>query len=139
MVIEDTHQMKIATEFDGDKHYCDIRTIKRDNDKDLLAKRIGIKVVRIPYWVQLTTETLQYFFNIRGIEVKQDFPHGFIDKKAVLPASYCELGIERFIYEFRRLPKNVQDRITKSLKDSSEKNGIEYVVPRLIKEELGMS
>src|ERR1035438_355061 len=41
-------------------------------------------------------------------EIDQSFPHGFITTK-LFPASFCELGIERFRAELLALPGSVRD------------------------------
>ena len=116
-----------VVEFDGDAHYRDPLKMKIDNEKDAVADSLGYRVVRIPYWVQLDNETLQYFFNISD-EIDQDFPHGFIITK-LFPGSYCELGIQRFQSELAALPPNVSRRILQSLRDQIAAHGLEYVLP----------
>ena len=54
MVYEDPSGM-VAVEFDGDEHYRHTLKIKTDREKDELARRAGYKVVRFPYWVQLSS------------------------------------------------------------------------------------
>jgi hypothetical protein len=76
--------------FDGDEHYRNTLKIKNDREKDEMARCGGYRVVRIPYWVQLTSETLKHYFHLEA-EIIQDFPHGFISTK-VFPASFCELA-----------------------------------------------
>jgi hypothetical protein len=81
---------RVAVEFDGDEHYRNTLKIKNDREKDEMARCGGYRVVRIPYWVQLTSETLKHYFHLEA-EIIQDFPHGFISTK-VFPASFCELA-----------------------------------------------
>lgn len=93
---------RIAVEYDGDEHYRHSLKVKADREKDALARSSGIKVVRFPYWVQLTTETLRHYFGLEA-QVVQDFAHGFITTK-IFPASFCELGLARFERELGSLP-----------------------------------
>jgi hypothetical protein len=97
---------EIAVEFDGDQHYRDTLVMKLDLEKDDLADEAGIEVVRIPYWVQLTDDTAKHYFDdlFDGIHIEQDYPHGFIKSK-IFPASYCALGVERFMAELHDLPE----------------------------------
>lgn len=126
MVYKHSDKM-VAVEFDGDSHYRDSLVIKRDREKDDLAMLLDIKLIRIPYWVQLTTETLKFYFDLDA-EINQDFPHGFITTK-IFPASFCDLGVERFFYELAQLPDGVQDGVIASLHTQSKKHGLSYVMP----------
>ena len=117
----------VAVEFDGDEHYRHTLKIKIDREKDDLARIGGYRVVRIPYWVQLTSETLKHYFGLDA-DIIQDFPHGFITTK-VFPASYCEMGIARFKREIDALPTSVRLAVKTSLCDRSKEHGLEYVLP----------
>lgn len=118
---------KVVVEFDGDKHYSDSLRIRADHEKDKEAAAIGCRVVRIPYWVQLTTETLKYYLDI-DCQVIQDFPHGFITTK-VFPASFSHLGFDRFLNELSKLPSTVKEDVLKSLTERSHQFGALYVLP----------
>ena len=119
---------RIAVEFDGDEHYRNTLKIRADFDKDELAKQDKYRVIRIPYWVQLTTETLRHYFDLEA-EIIQDFPHGFITTK-VFPASFCELGVQRFRTEMDGLPISVRAAVISSLRDRVKEYGFKYVVPQ---------
>jgi len=116
-----------VVEFDGDAHYWNSLKIKVDAEKDAVAEKLGYNVVRLPYWVQLTTETLFYYFGLEE-EIEQDFPHGFITTK-IFPASYSELGVNRFTKELENLPKDTRKAVEKSLRDRAKEYGEQYVVP----------
>ena len=116
-----------VVEFDGGQHYWDSLKIKVDSEKDAVANSLNYRVVRIPYWVQLTNETARHYFGI-NTEISQDFPHGFITTK-VFPASFSELGISRFTRELNALPDRTAASIIQSLRDHSQEHGVEYVVP----------
>ena len=45
----------MVVEYDGDEHYCNTLKIKADIEKDQKAAEMGYRVVRIPYWIQLTS------------------------------------------------------------------------------------
>ena len=118
----------VAVEFDGDEHYRHTLKIKADREKDEAARAGGYTVVRFPYWVQLTDETLRHYFGLEG-QVIQDFPHGFITTK-IFPASFCELGLQRFRRELDQLPQTVQSAVIASLRERAQEHGREYVVPQ---------
>jgi len=121
----------IIVEYDGDEHYRNSLKIKTDIEKDKKAKQLGYKVIRIPYWVQLTTETFRFYFGFDA-HIQQEFPHGFITTK-IFPASFCEKGIKRFKKELHELPANVKTDVIKSLRDRARDHGIEYVLPETLR------
>jgi len=92
----------VLVEYDGDEHYRDALKIKADREKDQLAQANRMRMVRIPYWVQLDNVTAQHYFGL-SVEIQQNFPHGFITTK-LFPASFCELGVQRFNRELAYLP-----------------------------------
>jgi hypothetical protein len=114
-------------EYDGDEHYCNSLKVKADREKDRLALEMGWKVIRIPYWVQLDSETFSFYFASKAI-IEQNFPHGFITTKT-FPASFCELGVLRFQHELSCLPERVRQDVIRSLSERAAKHGVEYVLP----------
>lgn len=107
---------KIAVEFNGYQHYTKSSVIQNDCRKKSIAKEHKIQLIEIPYFVQLTNNTFEYYFGrVPQTTIIQDYPHGFIDKKAVLPADFCSLGIERFIKEISNLPEPISEDIQNSL------------------------
>jgi len=131
MLYEAEDGSAVAVEFDGDEHYRNILKVKADREKDELASRANVRVVRFPYWVQLTTETLRHYFE-REANVLQTFPHGFITTK-LFPASFCELGVERFARELTALPASVRQSVIASLQQRVAEHGMEYVMPHKLR------
>jgi hypothetical protein len=117
----------VLVEYDGPDHYRDSLKIKADREKDRIAEKNRMRVVRLPYWVQLDNLTVRHYFQISE-EIQQSFPHGFISTK-LFPASFCELGIERFKRDLHALPSLVRDAVIQSLRERAEENGLEYVLP----------
>jgi hypothetical protein len=76
--------------------------------------------------IQLDKVTVQSYFGISA-EIRQDFPHGFITTK-LFPASFCELGVERFKEDLDGLPSVVRSAVIHSLRERVEQYGLEYVV-----------
>jgi hypothetical protein len=128
MVYEAEDGGTVAVEFDGPEHYRNSLKIKADREKDEIASRANVRIVRFPYWVQLTSETLLHYFG-REARVVQSFAHGFITTK-LFPASFCELGVERFVRELDELPGSVRSSVIASLRHRTEEHGIEYVMPQ---------
>jgi hypothetical protein len=117
----------VLVEYDGDDHYRNSLKIRADREKDRLARSVGMPVVRVPYWVQIDAVTLPHYFGLAA-EIRQDFPHGFITTK-LFPASFCELGLERFGVDLAGLPPSVRGAVIQSLQDRTAEHGVEYVVP----------
>lgn len=93
-------ELALIVEFDGYRHFTDPKTILADDKKDVVYKSMGIKVVRIPYFIQLDTQTVYLFFKVKSW-VSEDtviYPHGFIDEKAATPAYFCSLGLKKYNY-----------------------------------------
>lgn len=89
-------ELHILVEYDGNLHYCRPSNILSDARRDVWFSDKGIHTLRIPYFIQLNTRTIKDILGV-DFEYTQVYPHGFIDKKAVLPAEFSELGVERFL------------------------------------------
>jgi hypothetical protein len=125
----------VLVEYDGDEHYRDSLKVKADRDKDKLAADNAMRLVRIPYWVQLDQTMARHWFRLQA-DIEQSFPHGFITTK-IFPASFCELGIARFREELGTLPRTVKDAVIVSLRDRICEHGVEYVLPTQLRELVG--
>ena len=120
--------LKLIVEFDGNRHYQDAGVIVRDREKDRIYTAMGYRIVRIPYFVQMTQELLRECFG-KQIPYNQVYQHGFIDKKAELPANFCELGVQRFVADLARF-SSYQAEIIQSLRERIvEKGEVDLVVP----------
>jgi len=108
-------KLNLIVEFDGYNHYSASKVILSDQKKEFVYGRMGYKVIRIPYFVQISEEVINRLFNIKMVW-KQEYPHGFIDKRALLPADYSELGIDRFIKDLGKFDFIGND-IINSIKD----------------------
>lgn len=112
--------LKLIVEFDGSQHYTDVKWCYDDNEKDSAYTNMGYRIVRVPYFVQLSKDTIEHLFGV-SIEFKQVFPHGFIvDKNEVLPADFCSLGYERFLRDIERF-SYIKDDIFASLSNKYNK------------------
>lgn len=114
-------------EYDGDAHYCDPLRVRIDREKDRMAERYGYRVIHFPYWLQLDTAILAYYFGLSAV-ILQDFPHGFITTH-IFPAAFCEAGVRRFWRELRDLPADVGHAVLHSLRDRAAEHGAEAVLP----------
>jgi hypothetical protein len=109
-------QHMIIVEFDGYLHYTKSKTILDDSNKDKIFSHLGYKIIRIPYFVQLDKRVMHKLFGDFVLDSFDyvDYPHGFIDSKAVLPADFCSLGVQRFKSDLERFDF-IRDEILKSL------------------------
>lgn len=117
----------VLVEYDGDVHYRKSLKIKKDREKDELAKANSMRVIRVPYWVQWDSRMVRKWFGIET-DIKQKYRHGF-HATEYYPASFCELGIVRFRAELASLPEQVREEVIASLRDRAKEHGIEYVLP----------
>jgi len=103
----------LIVEFDGYLHYTQPKTIIADFKKDEVYSKMGYKIVRIPYFVQLSKQVINFLFN-KDLNFIQEYQHGFIDKKCVLPAEFCSLGIIRYKQDLQKFDF-ISNDIKKSL------------------------
>lgn len=122
-----------VVEYDGDSHYRDHNVQKRDEFKKGCANSDNFKLVRIPYFIQLTNESFEYYFGFSleslGYTIKQDFPHGFIDKKVVYPINFNTAGTNRMLGEledFNYKGSSIAKEVISSLLETSVPSNSEF-------------
>lgn len=121
-------ELMLIVEFDGYGHYNQPDNILIDVYKDDVYRDMGYEIVRIPYFIQMSKGVVKLLFD-RDIDIEQVYPHGFIDEKAMLPAYFCELGINRFQKDLDRF-EMFKKEIIKSLDDKYEEyRNINLVLP----------
>ncbi len=104
--------LKLIIEFDGIDHYRYPEKIRNDKIAKELYEQIGYKVVRIPYFIQLSNKAVKELF---GVDVEEKL---FDDKYASMgvkerntPANLCIEGIKRMAEEFKRFPEQYDTNI----------------------------
>lgn len=107
-----SEKLKMIVEFDGIQHYTMPDRIKNDVLSTKFYESLGYKVVRIPYFIQLTNKAVKYFFNI---DVKEPLfnenIHSMDKNDRNTPAFLCGAGVLRMIEEFKHHPE--QYRVNK--------------------------
>ena len=83
---------------------------------------IGYRVVNIPYYIQLSKEMIEYYFDVE-VDAALDcceYPSGFYDQEVgsfqmtdMYPANFCIYGYRYFLDEYHKYPENVQSEIKK--------------------------
>lgn len=110
-------ELKLIVEFDGVLHYQNPDSILRDRENQKVYESFGYKVIRIPYFIQLTNEVV---FALFGIKIKEElFPKSVPSmgpKGRNTPAYCCPAGIKRMAEDFIRFPQQYVVNM-KALKD----------------------
>lgn len=124
-----SEDLKLIIEFDGLPHYTNPDIIEKDLKNTDLYTGFGYKVVRIPYFIQLTNKAVKTLF---GVEVSEDLFDGIIPSLGIkgrnTPAYLCPAGIKRMADEFKRFPEQYQTNIN-ALKTQNDtfKSGIDFL------------
>lgn len=122
-------ELKLIVEFDGLGHYKDELKIKTDKLNTKQYEAAGYKVVRIPYFIQLTNKAIKTLF---GIDVKEPMFDETIPsmgpKGKNTPSVLCELGIKRMAQEFHIFPEQYEVNV-KALKSTKhpQRTGVELL------------
>lgn len=109
-------ELKLIVEFDGLQHYTDPSVIEKDIKNTIIYQELGYNVIRIPFFIQLTTEVANELFNTNIGE--KLFPAEYPSmgpKGKNTPAFMCPRGLKRMAEEFKKFPKQYEVNI-KSLK-----------------------
>ncbi len=98
--------LMLIVEFDGLQHYKDPSNIAKDVDSTKFYEGLGYKVVRIPYFIQLTNKVVKQLF---GVEVSEALFDESVPSLGVkgknTPAYLCGAGVERMAREFHKFPE----------------------------------
>lgn len=123
--------LKMIIEFDGLPHYTDPAVIIKDDKNTNIYKQNGYRVVRIPYFIQLTNEAVEILF---GIEVKEPLFNVFYPSLGGVemkhnPSCLCPEGLKRMAREFKKFPKQYEINL-QSLKAMNDDmlSGVNYLI-----------
>lgn len=112
-------KLRIFIEFDGNYHYMNNSNVVKNNScfewNEIEPFTFEI---RIPYWVQLDEEITEMLFGYKK-DFSNNFPHGFVSKKCVLPEHFCVAGEDRLLKELSALSKKVRKEVISSLVEKS--------------------
>ncbi len=115
-----SEKLKMIVEFDGVQHYTSPERIRRDASNSEKYKRLGYKVVRIPYFIQLTNAVVKKFF---GVDVKEplfDPEYASLGVGIGSPACLCPAGLERMAKELVAVPQQYRVNIAALKKCNDE-------------------
>lgn len=95
-------EKKLIIEFDGIQHYTQPNKIAKDIANTRIYQGLGYKVVRIPYFIQLTNMAVKTLF---GVDAEAPLFDGnipsFEEQGWCNPAYLCAVGLERMAAEFQ--------------------------------------
>lgn len=101
-----SESLKLIVEFDGLPHYTSPFRIKEDEKRVKLYEKYGYKVVRIPYFIQLTREAVKTLFDVDvGFELFDPMMPSLTLGGDCTPAYLCVDGIQRMANEFLKFPE----------------------------------
>lgn len=124
-----SEDLKLIIEFDGLPHYTKPDIIEKDLKNIELYTSFEYKVVRIPYFIQLTNKAVKTMF---GVEVTEDLFNGTVPSLGIkgqnTPAYLCPAGIKRMAKEFKKYPEQYQINILALKKENDTfKSGINFL------------
>lgn len=101
--------LKLIIEFDGLQHYTNPERIRADKKNDKVYENLGYKVVRIPYFIQLTNEVIEQLFDRKVTESMFDpnVPSIGVGGRNT-PAYCCPAGIRRMAKDFKKFPQQYE-------------------------------
>lgn len=96
-----SENLKMIIEFDGLPHYQNPDIILKDEEKNEIFKELGYKVIRIPYFIQLSNKVVKKLFNVDVKEklFDENIPSLNIESRNT-PAYLCPMGIRRMAIDF---------------------------------------
>lgn len=102
--------LHLVIEFDGVQHYQKPTEIIKDIERTAFYEGLGYKVIRIPFFIQLSNDAVKELFNVDVKEMLFDeikYPSMNVEDSCT-PAFMCPAGIERMAKEFKRFPIQYQ-------------------------------
>lgn len=133
-------ELNMIVEFDGVQHYQLIKNVINDPIRDEYFSSLGYKVVRIPYFIQLSKVNIEHLFNVAMEDEMCPLKYSFYDSDEdglyISPGSMCSLGVERFSHYFMSLPRETKNEIVVDLLLVSTKHPIDWVVPHEYQEKI---
>ena len=115
-----SEKLMLIVEFDGVQHYTNPDKIRRDDRNTDAYRRLGYKVVRIPYFIQLTNSAIKKFFGVAVKEPMFDVRYASLGVSSRnSPAYLCHAGLERMAEVFAQFPDQYKVNM-KALKKSTD-------------------
>lgn len=99
-----SESLKMIVEFDGIQHYQKLKQIEKDIETTKIYESLGYLVIRIPYFIQLTSEVVKRLFNVEvdSLFTNVDKYVTFTENSNALPIDMSIYGVLRMYKEFMR-------------------------------------
>lgn len=112
---------KLIIEFDGLQHYTNPLNIRRDKENQTIYESYGFKVIRIPYFINLTTDVVREMFgiNVHGNMFDPNLPSMSV-KWQNTPAFCCYEGVMRMAEDFKRYSQQYEVNMRQLEADNDE-------------------
>jgi hypothetical protein len=122
-------ELKIIIEFDGLQHYTKPNIIEKDLNNTRIYESLGYKVVRIPYFIQLTNKAVETLF---GIKVSEELFDESIPSLSIegynTPAYLCPAGLKRMAQDFKKFPEQYKTNVDFLIKQNNPfRSGVEFL------------
>ncbi|WP_282458283.1 DUF559 domain-containing protein [Ligilactobacillus aviarius] len=95
-----SEQLKLIVEFDGLPHYQKPSDLQRDRANQELYESYGYKVVRVPYFIQLSNEVVEKLFGVKVEEPLFDDSIPSLSIEACNTPAFLWVGIYRMARDF---------------------------------------
>ena len=133
-----SESLKMIVEFDGIGHYNDPTIVLDDIRKTSLYESAGYKVVRIPYFIQLTNDVVKQMFDV---EMDRKLFDETIASMSIrwknTPAFLCHLGVKRMADEIVKYPQQMEVNLSELRREENlYDNGSELSGYRLLMSEI---
>jgi len=104
--------IKLIVEFDGIQHYTKPDIVEKDLRNTKAYQSAGYKVVRIPYFIQLTKRAVKTLFDIDMAEELFDEKISSLGIQGQnTPAYLCPAGVRRMAEEFKKFPEQYETNV----------------------------
>lgn len=139
-------ELNLIVEFDGVAHYQDQKVVLQDIERDKWFNDLGYKVVRIPYWIQLSKQVIKELFGVNIDEPMCELPYSFYDPDSNDPGlsisvgSMAEAGRDRFIAQYNKFSKDIQCQIRQDIRmcmrSLPEELPYTYILPEAVAKQI---
>lgn len=107
-----SESLKLIIEFDGAPHFQYPDQILKDKESTKLYESFGYKVVRIPFFIQLTNNAVETLFGVKVEENLFNTKYPSLGINRNNPASLCPAGIDRMAEIFSKFPEQYEVNLT---------------------------